>query len=278
MKVVNISEEHKIKFSKLKSIHSKLKFWEDELKIPYYFFHQLEHMSIQDVLIDCHNEDEIETLNTLMLAQFEEKDERKAIPILFNLYKMKDSFKEEASKARNLTLLKNIELGNIEEKLEKFISSQTSIVQNVKEFCSASYYGFIHDNTAPDYSSRVFELPHLVALENGYRLAQYYIYVESFKADSFNAGLELKDKILLLKYLGLLDQIDKIEDLSMNMKGRLLSSLLEENQSNIEKAYRSIYIQDKHSEKNIARVVSFLDSLKLHELANKLREEENFID
>lgn len=275
---IEVSQEQIDQFKKLKSIYSKLDFWLNEFQVPYYYWNNFELNEIIDIMIKPNNSDETEALNILILEQYEERiiDTRNPLK-LFNIEDKRKRFIEEIEKSKNKILFKEREFKNIEKEKELFINKNASPFLNMRNFFEKTYFDYLHNNQEPDYSINDWELPHLISMENGYRMAQYYIFVENYKSTNL-IDLSLNEKILLLEYLGVLDTLHTNSELSLNMTAKFINTLTGMDISNIEKSYRSSFIQKNHNKKNIGKVIQYLENIGLKTLSEDIRKKENFTD
>jgi hypothetical protein len=275
---IEVSQEQIDQFKKLKSIYSKLDFWLNEFQVPYYYWNNFALNEIIDIMIKPNNSDETEALNILILEQYEERiiDTRNPLK-LFNIEDKRKRFIEEIEKSKNKILFKEREFKNIEKEKELFINKNASPFLNMRNFFEKTYFDYLHNNQEPDYSINDWELPHLISMENGYRMAQYYIFVENYKSTNL-IDLSLNEKILLLEYLGVLDTLHTNSELSLNMTAKFINTLTGMDISNIEKSYRSSFIQKNHNKKNIGKVVQYLENIGLKTLSEDIRKKENFTD
>jgi hypothetical protein len=275
---IEVSQEQIDRFKKLKSIYSKLDFWLNEFQVPYFYWNNFALNEIKDIMIKPNDSDETETLNVLILEQYEERiiDTRNPLK-LFNIEDKRKRFIEEIEKSKNKILFKEREFKNIEKEKELFINKNTSPFLNMRSFFENTYFNYLHNNQEPDYSINDWELPHLISMENGYRMAQYYIFVENYKSTNL-IDLSLNEKILLLEYLGVLDTLHTNSELSLNMTAKFINTLTGMDISNIEKSYRSSFIQKNHNKKNIGKVIQYIENIGLKTLSEDIRKKENFTD
>jgi len=275
---IEVSQEQIDRFKKLKSIYSKLDFWLNEFQVPYFYWNNFALNEIKDIMIKPNDSDETEALNVLILEQYEERiiDTRNPLK-LFNIEDKRKRFIEEIEKSKNKILFKEREFKNIEKEKELFINKNASPFLNMRNFFEKTYFDYLHNNQEPDYSINDWELPHLISMENGYRMAQYYIFVENYKSTNL-IDLSLNEKILLLEYLGVLDTLHTNSELSLNMTAKFINTLTGMDISNIEKSYRSSFIQKNHNKKNIGKVIQYLENIGLKTLSEDIRKKENFTD
>ena len=268
------------KFNKLKSIQSKIDFWQTEFNVPYYYWSKIPQNEIQSITIKPKNAEETETLNYLILRYYEETNivTRNSMK-LFDLEKKKEAFINKIEKVKNKVYFKETEYKEIEKEKSLFTNSSINNPYqiSIRSFFEKSYTNFLYNNQEPDYSERVFEIESLIATENGFRMAQYYKFAEEYKPTNL-MDLSLNEKILLLEYLGVLDALCKNKELSTNMTAKILNTLTGMDISNIEKSYRSNFIQKKHTPKNAKKVIQYIEDLGLKTLSKDIREKENFIE
>ena len=273
---IDISEQQINNFKKLRSIAYKMDFWQNQLKIPYFFWYLFPYQEIKEIMIQPKDSEEIETLNTLTIEKYEERYKHFKSPLCLFDTKLKENlFIKNIEKSKNRTLFKEHEFQKIKEEINIFINRNESPLLNIKNFIECSYFNYLHNNQKPDYSTNNWELPHLIAIENGYRLAQYHFIVENYKPTNL-IELSLPEKILLLEYLGILDVLKN--KLSINMIAKTLNTLTGMDISNIEKTYRDSYIKQLHKPQNRSKVIEYLEQIGLKDLSNEIKIKENFID
>ena len=277
---IEITQKQIEKFNKLKSIQSKINFWQTEFNVPYYYWNKIPQGEIQSIIVKPKNAEETETLNYLVLRYYEETNIviRNSMK-LFDLEEKKKSFINKIEKVKNKIYFKETEYKEIEKAKSSFINTginnpyQFSIIN----FFEKSYSDFLYNNQEPDYSERVFEIETLIATENGFRMAQYYKFIEEYKPTNL-IDLSLNEKILLLEYLGILDILYKEHEFSINATAKIINTLTGMDISNIEKSYKNNFIKKQHSLKNIRRVIEYLENVGLQTLSESIRKKENFIE
>jgi len=277
---IEVTQKQIEKFNKLKSIQSKIDFWQTEFNVPYYYWNKIPQGEIQSIIVKPKNAEETETLNFLVLRYYEETNIviRNSMK-LFDLEEKKKSFINKIEKVKNKIYFKETEYKEIEKAKSSFINTginnpyQFSIIN----FFEKSYSDFLYNNQEPDYSERVFEIETLIATENGFRMAQYYKFIEEYKPTNL-IDLSLNEKILLLEYLGILDILYKEHEFSINATAKIINTLTGMDISNIEKSYKNNFIKKQHSLKNIRRVIEYLENVGLQTLSESIRKKENFIE
>lgn len=247
---LNLNEKElpklKREFSQLKTVSDKLEFWQLRLKKNYLFYDRYVLQEISPFLIRPTRKSEIYELNHWLLenAILVYGDNTEKIYRSFD--KMVIDFEQRLEKVKNKKSLKAHELDSV----KKFIEEK-SIPQNPLDsranFFKNGFENFLFHEIEPDYSKKVYEVDNLLALNYGYNLAKYKRYLEtipdkkSIDSEQKFKKLHFRQKLLLLDYIGVLDELGTAN----TKKAILLSALFGLNSQFIRKE-----LTDFHRNKN----------------------------
>lgn len=273
-------EKLKKEFNALITINEKYQFWQEKLKFPYYLSHTLDHAKMIDFFFQGKTSEEREALNNLII---EEVTLKKAF-VIYNCEKMKVDL---------LSRLNNVisPLAVLEEELTKIISAidsqkikaKRSNTSNHEEYIRATFFmkgykDFYLRGKEFDLSIHNPITPNLISLVNGFEIGMYRIYLENKiknpttkKFSEEHSETTLKEQILILYFLGILDQLE-----TTNYKNQyhLISKLVNRSQTKVKYALTYFERNSEHNPMtipNLERVIDLLEKTGYVSAADKAK-------
>lgn len=270
----------KIQFKKLSSIQEKLAFWQNDLNFPYYLNHQLSHSDIIDFLIHCANPYELEELNSLIIEEVKLK----------RIYKIIDAEQSQSDILRVISDMTNaipflqeklLEIDKVIE-LNKVRNHVSNIINPIEYETSGFFNQAFKDKYLKgkdiDLSKPNCSTPNLIALINGAETAKLKLLLEKLiknpttkKFNSENEETTLKQQILILYYLRILDSIET--DTYKN-KNLIISKLLNRSETKVKAVLTYLGRNSEHNPlttSNLESVIKILETGGFTEQAEKAK-------
>lgn len=204
-------EALKIEFDQLETVDQKLKFWYDKLDKNYCTYDKCNYQEIRPFLIRPSSDEEIKYLNEQVLEEYQLY--RKAfLPIPKYLYKSFEELKEEFLKridgVINTKQFIQEEILEVDKEYLQW-SKQTSRTIVFQKFFKSGFDNYYFKSEIPDLSKIILEPTTLAFWVSGKELAEFKLYLESYKPTSRNnqfkffetQQLTIKQKLLILDYL-----------------------------------------------------------------------------
>ncbi len=193
-------------FSNLKSIDERMNFWLDKLKIPYYMWSHYPQTQISNFMIEPKKKNEIEEINKKVLEQIEyRRGGNRKKRTVFNFEEMKEDFLELLEKSQNKSALIEREKERIKViREEQCVSKPPAYAQG--NFFTTCFDNYFINNEVPDYSKMTHEYQNLVAMNNGFVIAKYLMFLNELLEKPITTKKEEPTHILqmmILHYLGI---------------------------------------------------------------------------
>jgi hypothetical protein len=256
------------KFRELKTIDEKFDFWLIELKLPYYFYANLNYQDIKPFLIDPINKNETELINKKCLALYIDRAERispkKRVLIFENLC---DAFLEKYDSALNKPQFIEVEKTIIEKiKAENRIAHFPYVSQ--EKLFDKAFNDFYINKIAPDWSKIVFEMEQIIVINNGYVLAQYSLFIDDILKNPKQIKHEeftLAQQMLILEYL----EVGK--NLNNKKRAEAFSAIIRRSVENIRQQFSKL--QQEKSKKNLEFLLKYFNDFEFKDEAQKVEKD-----
>ena len=254
-------------FKSIKSVNDKFIFWEKHLKVKYIYFFIATSNSVSSLgsrytepykeLYDFRiiaTENEILIYNDLILKKYVETFQMNPKNSkLYNLDILKDDFENKLIDVINKKDYIEQEINKLNLQVIKLSSPCVpySSLDTSHTFFSAGFKQNYYNNIELDLSKRAFyDIENIVAYLNGEVISIFLKYIKSTlenlnpKKLKSDESLSIQEQILILDYLGVLNEISTIN--TDEKKAKLISLLIGKNYQNTRALISSIYSL-KHS-------------------------------
>ncbi|WP_423148038.1 hypothetical protein [Rubrolithibacter danxiaensis] len=234
--------ELKKEFKGLTSVRDKYKFWQEKLNFPYYFTYTLNHSDIFDFYFEGKTPEEIEILNELILEEVRLKGTLKIV----DSEKLESDLLTKLSEAVKPFPLLEEELKRVKSIVEKQEqkAAKTNIL-NAEEYSQSNFFlngyrEYYLKGKEVSLSTQNYSTPNLISLINGCEIAKYQTFIEGKIKNPVGKSLanehaetSLKQQILILHYLGLLESF---ETSTNKNKSHIISKLLNRSETKVKAA------------------------------------------
>jgi hypothetical protein len=281
------------KFQALPKIEERLAFWKDTFRVRFSLFTELSHYnkltSSQEQLLNKFYINpfpgEAEKLNLLILEEIKELDKIRPNPLLIDYDAIKTALDEKLSTSKRPIPLLEKELESVNEEVSKweeqepasFFEFDKAKRNNAKSAWMIGYNDSYLHGKEFELETITNNAVYIAQYHNGYYTGELKYYIQEKiknptikKVSAANKETSLRQQLLLLRFTGLLDNIN---DWKGKDKSKFLSILLNRNEKNIETALATLYYDKAKSETWTPTNLKFLiDKLAEIGLSNKAEE------
>jgi hypothetical protein len=243
----------KIEFQQLTTNQEKFNFWKEKFSVPYYHWASFSQSDISDFIICPQTEEEMQTFNQDILTLTESRYKLfYGKNILYDLEGKKKEFLKQLNKTENKNSLIEMQLKDIDKDVEDYQPTNINRFPCTypKDYFINAFKDYILEGKAPNYKTLNCVIDNLISTENGYRLAQLKVFVESYQSNKQNVvpkpsnSVSIKQRLIILRELGILKQLDIDNKKIAGLLSILFSSGVENIRKDLSNIHQSQTVHD----------------------------------